>query len=224
MTDLIIDDALVRWSVPQDERAEALRTRPLLVMMHGYGSFEGDLINLQNFLPKHFVLASPRAPLIAPPPVVDGFAWFQMEDPGNPSPEDGERAVTALLGWLDRVAGTVEGGLSRVSLLGFSQGGAMATHALRTQPERFISVVNCSGFIIDCDMPGDKTLKTTRPPVFWGRDVDDPIITPNAISRTEDWIPGHSTPTIQLYPGVGHSISEQELRDINHFLNRLCPD
>ncbi len=224
MSVLTIDDAVVRWSVPEHSRAAELRVRPLLVLMHGYGSFEGDLINLREHLPPHFVLAAPRGPLEAPAPVVDGYAWFSMKRPGDPSSEEGEAAVTALLGWLDRLAVTVEGGLSRVILMGFSQGGAMALQALRTQPERFVAAVNCSGYVIDTDMPGDKALSMTRPPVFWGRDAEDPVITPDAISRTQKWLPDYSTLTAELYPGIQHSISAPELADISDFLNRVCPE
>lgn len=224
MSELVIDDEVVRWSVAPKGRYEQLRSRPLLVLMHGYGSFEGDLIGLAEQLPAHFVLASPRAPLIAPAPVVDGFAWFPMTERGNPQASEGNKSVSALLSWLDRIGSNVEGGLRRVALMGFSQGGAMVHHAMRTQPERFLAGVNCSGFTFTGEMPGDSALANSRPPVFWGRDVDDPIITPAAIARTETWLPTHSTLTQKLYPNIQHSISAEELADISEFLNRVCPD
>ena len=45
MTKLRIDDDVVRWAVdgrdaPADEALAALASRPLLLLMHGFGSFE----------------------------------------------------------------------------------------------------------------------------------------------------------------------------------------
>ncbi|TQM65798.1 alpha/beta hydrolase [Klugiella xanthotipulae] len=223
MTDVLIDDSLVRWSVPVDRVADALATRPLLLLMHGYGSFEGDLIELAPLLPDYFVCASPRAPLVAPAPVENGYAWFQIGDPGNPSLAEGDASVAAVLAWLDALAAHIPGGLPRVALMGFSQGGAMVTHLLRTLPARFLAGVNCSGFILSGDKPGDVELARRQPPVFWGRDVGDPIVTGEAIRRTAEWLPTHSTLTTRLYPGIQHSISREELGDISAFLAETVP-
>ncbi|MEG1391933.1 MAG: hypothetical protein RSC50_03405, partial [Aurantimicrobium sp.] len=75
MTFPAIDSTAVRWSVPREKVASALAERPLLLMMHGYGSNEGDLFSLGQYMPEEFVIASLRAPLSAGP----GFAWFQID-------------------------------------------------------------------------------------------------------------------------------------------------
>jgi phospholipase/carboxylesterase len=54
-----IDASAVLWSAPERERAG----RPLLVLLHGYGSHEGDLFGLSPRLPLGPVIASVRAPL-----------------------------------------------------------------------------------------------------------------------------------------------------------------
>lgn len=223
MTDLRIDPETVVWSLPEAERLEALRTRPLLVLMHGYGSFEGDLIQLAAGLPEGFVFASPRAPLVAPAPIENGYSWFPLTTPGNPNPADLDRSAAAVLTWLDTLDARVDGGLGEIALLGFSQGGAMMTTLFRHRPDRFAAGVNCSGFSVHPELPGDARLRERRPPVFWGRDEQDPIITPAAIARTAAWLPEHSTLTERLYPGIAHSISAQELGDIAAFLSEHVP-
>jgi phospholipase/carboxylesterase len=107
--------------------------------------------------------------------------------------------------------------------MGFSQGGCMVSMLMRHRPERFAAGVICSGFIAEMDAPGDTTLAQNRPPIFWGRDEHDPIIAQRMIEPTEAWLPEHSTLTAKLYPGIEHSISGEEMRDIHAFLSHTAP-
>ena len=53
-----LDSDAVIWSRPEAERAG----RPLLVLLHGLGSHEGDLFALSPYLPTEFTIAAVRAP------------------------------------------------------------------------------------------------------------------------------------------------------------------
>lgn len=210
ISSLALDSSAVVWSVPEVSIADELATRPLLVLMHGRGSHEQDLFALAPLLPPQFVIASLRAPLELAP---GSYSWFPVGESGRPSIVAADAAVGALFAWLDSVTAAAS-----VSLLGFSQGGAMTLHALRHAPERFAAFVNLAGFIITGDAPADESLESLRPPVFWGSDPADPVITAEAVARTAEWLPSHSTATIRHYDGIGHSISREELTDVNRFL------
>lgn len=210
-TKLTIDPSGVLWSVDEAEREAALAERPLLVLLHGRGSNEHDLFSLAPLFSTRSVVAAVRAPLTMMPGC---YSWFgEGATPGLPGRDDADRAVQALLNWLDTLPTSAD-----LALIGFSQGGAMAIHALRHAPERFTAAVNLAGFVISGDQPADASLETLRPPVFWGRDSADPIIPTSAISATAAWLPGHSSVTTRLYPGIGHSVSRQEIEDVNEFL------
>ncbi len=202
-----IDPTAVMWSASADERAD----RPLIVLLHGLSSHEGDLFGLAPYLPLDAVVASVRAPLVAPP----GYAWFPRdpERPGNPLAAAVDPGVDALADWLRGLPPHPS-----VGLFGFSQGGAVAVHALRRHPGIADYAVNLAGFVVDGDQPGDARLAATRPPVFWGRGAVDPVIPAAAIARTEAWLPGHSTLETGVYEGLGHAISEAELGDVTAFL------
>ena len=207
MTDsFVIDDSAIVWSIPSTDLAD----RPLVVLMHGRGSHERDLASLMPLLPSDFGYASLRAPLSF---AGGGFTWFASGAPGAPPVASVDASVVAVLDWLDRLAPT-----GPVSVGGFSQGGAMATHLMRHAPERFASYVNLAGFIVPGEAPADARLAQLRPPVFWGRDAADPVIPQSAVDRTEQWLPRHSRATIRTYPGVGHSISREEVDDVSEFL------
>jgi phospholipase/carboxylesterase len=212
---LTLDASAVVWSVPESARVSELATRPLLVLLHGRGSHEQDLFSLASLLPPEFVLAALRAPLQVAP---GSYSWFPVGDPGMPSIAAADSAVAALLVWLDTVPISTS-----VTLLGFSQGGAMAVHAIRLAPKRFSSVVNLAGFVIPGEAPADHALLGIMPPVFWGRDPADPVIPTEAVARTAGWLPSHSTLTVRYYEDIGHSISRDELADVNEFLRDILP-
>jgi len=203
-TSTTIDDAAVLWS------AADIAERPVLIIMHGYGSHEGDLFSLTPHLPLEPVIAALRAPL----PVGDGWSWFPINEPGSPDSAPVDAAVAAVLAWLDALPQQPK----QVGLLGFSQGGAMAIQLLRAAPERFSFAVNLSGFVANDPQPGDTVLAEQPLPVFWGRGTADSVIPTSAIERTQAWLPGHSTLTERIYEGLPHSISQAELGDVVAFL------
>ncbi|HEV7950739.1 MAG TPA: alpha/beta fold hydrolase [Glaciihabitans sp.] len=203
-----IDSDAVLWSAPERERAG----RPLLVLMHGYGSHEGDLFGLSPRLPLGPVIASLRAPITES----GGYAWFTMVDsePGNPPAANVNAAAEAVLEWLDTLDYT------SVSLLGFSQGAALSLQLLRHAPTRFAATVALSGFVASGGHEGDAELERIRPAVFWGRGTADPVIAASAVDRTSEWIPGHTTDTTRIYEDLTHSISPEEFTDVTAFLNQ----
>lgn len=203
-----LDTSAILWSAPERERAE----RPLLVLLHGYGSHEGDLFGMSPGLPLGPVIASVRAPLAES----GGWAWWSLQGsvPGDPSLAAVDKAADAVIEWLDTLEYT------SVSLLGFSQGGAMCLQLLRHAPDRFAATVTLSGFVPGGTHPGDAELARVRPKVFWGRGTQDPIIPAAAIDRTAQWLPEHADATIRIYEDVAHSISTEELREFSAFLSQ----
>jgi phospholipase/carboxylesterase len=196
----------VRWSAPERERA----ARPLLVLMHGYLSHESDLFGLSPLMPLGPVIASLRAPIA----LETGFAWFPISDDATLEEqfEVANESAEAVLAWLDGVEA------ASVGLLGFSQGGAMALQLLRHAPERFSYAVQLSGFALPGELPGDDTLRTRKPPVFWGRGTLDEVIPTRAIEFTNAWLPEHASVTANIYEDVAHAISERELSDAGSFI------
>ncbi|QTX05532.1 alpha/beta hydrolase [Agromyces archimandritae] len=214
MPDPTLDDRAVLWSAAGDDRTG----RPVLLLLHGYNSDESDLFGLAPYLPLEPVVASLRAPL----PAGYGYAWFPLGAPGSLlAPEQtlarrrgADAAVRAVLAWLDERVDA----RTPVGLLGFSQGGAIAIELLRARPERFAFAAVLAGFALDDAQPGDEELARIAPPVFWGRGTADEVIPAAAVAHTQHWLPEHASLTAGIYEGVGHQISELELRELVAFL------
>ncbi|GAA1117297.1 phospholipase [Citricoccus alkalitolerans] len=228
-------EPFVRWSRPESERGGT----HLLVVLHGYGADENDLFGIVPELPEKFTIASVRAPL-----VMDhgGYTWFPLTNSLQSSPLAVRAAIEDLQEWVT----AQRANFASTSLLGFSMGMAMATSLLRREPQAYACVVGLSGFAIDPTMaPGaesappaagvvpaevsgagplagffdDEAVKAVKPPVFWGRDQADPVITPDKIEYTHSWMNEYVDMTKVLYAGIGHGIGPQELRHVGEFLD-----
>lgn len=203
-----IDPDAVMWNVPPEERSG----RPLLVMMHGLGSHEGDLFGLNRFLPAGLVVASLRAPLR----YGGGYAWFDAGVRNGIDASLLDASVSGVLSWIDGL----EMAPSSIGLMGFSQGGCMALQLIRQSPERFDYVLQLSGFLGTAEHPGDTALaaRTPRMPVFWGRGDQDQAIPTAAVDRTDRWLTDHTAVQKHRYQ-MAHTISQDELADIVEFVS-----
>ena len=56
--------------------------------------------------------------------------------------------------------------------------------------------------------------------MFWGRGTNDDVIPPDLIAHTAVWLPEHSELSGRVYPGLTHSVSEDELLDVRTFLGK----
>ena len=195
------------WDDPTDEHA------PAIVLLHGYGSNERDLPGLASWLPEGVRWISPRAPL---PMHADAAMWFPLGLPGDPNPTEVDVATNTLWEWLDAQLPEQ----TPLIPVGFSQGGAMAMELLRTRPERIVAPILLAGLVAPTSQRNDAHLAQSRPAVFWGRGDMDGVIPSHAVVRADEFLAAHTTATIKVYPGLGHSVDERVMTDAKDFLTQ----
>jgi phospholipase/carboxylesterase len=188
----------------------------VVLLLHGYGADERDLPELMNYLPE-LAWVSPRAPERSS---VGGFSWYQVENPLTPDAQAIAEATQKLWNWID----TIVPADSPLIVLGFSQGGLMATQLLRTHPERILGTVILAGFVFDGELNGDAALKDLKPKVFYGRGLQDPMIDPQRVSKLNSWLQPHARAVIRKYDGLGHAIDQRVLADVSDFIDSLLVD
>lgn len=201
----------VVWSRTEDQRAGT----PLLVMMHGYGTDESRMVRLFDYLPAGFTCAALRAPM----PIGDHYGWFLLDYFLANDFADVVRVSNAVHAWVDSVRGVH----SSVSLLGYSQGMAMASTLLRLHPADYRAVVGLSGFVLNNELLALTDSFEDRPPFFWGRDKADLVINPDAVQYTAEWLEANTLLTARTYPGMGHAMSKREMVDVSAFLRHYVP-
>lgn len=189
---------------------------PVFVLLHGWGSNEYDLPDVLAYCGAGDAdFASLRAPIAYGP----GFTWFgTWAHEGVPEGESldtqAREACAAIHSWVDAHIDEER----PIVTLGFSQGGLLAAHLLRTYPARYAAAVSCSGWLAPGSVDGDVALTESKPPVFYGHGAADDIFPATDIAAMGEFWASHGTLTERVYPGMGHSISMEELRDIQHFL------
>ena len=193
-------------------RAGGDPARPIVLLLHGLGSHEQDLASLAPFLPPVFEYVAVRGILR----YVQGFAWFPMPvDPARPERID--PAATAVEEWIAVRRAT---GREVAGAIGFSQGGLLALHLLRRDPEALDFVVNLSGWPFPAELPGDAALAARRPPVLWGHGGADPLYDEAAETAIRAFLTEHTALEEERRPHLGHAVDEIELRAVAAFLTR----
>lgn len=196
----------VVWSKPEAERDGT----PLLVLMHGYGTDESRMVNLFQYLPAEFTCAALRAPMV----IGDHYGWFLLDYFLANDFADVITATNSVQGWIN----SVRGRHSSVSLMGYSQGMAMASTLLRLHPRDYKATVGLSGFVLENELLSLTDSFETPPPFFWGRDKADLVINEDAIAYTGQWLHENTQLTARTYPGMGHAMSKTEMVDVSAFL------
>ncbi|MBC3777693.1 prolyl oligopeptidase family serine peptidase [Pseudomonas sp. SWRI99] len=198
--------------------------RPLVIFLHGYGSNEADLIGMKFQLPAQYNYLSVQAPMA----LGEGrYQWFRKKGEGayNGETDDLKASGEKLRHFIAQAAKKYHTTTDKVYLVGFSQG-AMMSYEVGLRPPAIVGgFAALSGRLL----PVLKSeLKPGQPPlpvhVFIGHGTaDDPVpyrhgTEADALLQKLDY-----KPEFHAYPGVGHSISAAELRDLNGWLQRLNP-
>ncbi len=181
---------------------------PLVVLLHGRGADERDIIGLVDGLPSGPAYVAVRAP------VADGtgYAWFANRGTGRPVPESLAETTAWFRQWLD---GTAPDG-RRVILVGFSGGAAFAGAMVLAEPERFAGVALLYGTLpFDAGTPVDPG-RLTGVPVFVAQGEQDTVIPRELLDRTWRYLISDSGATVYARrdPG-GHAITVQTLTELH---------
>jgi predicted esterase len=111
----------------------------------------------------------------------------------------------------------------RVVLLGFSQGACLTLEFAARNARRYGAVVGLSGGLIGPDgTPRDYPGQFDATPVFLGcSDVDPHIPKERVLDTAEVFNRMGATVTVRLYPGMPHTVSEDELTVVHVLLEAI---
>ena len=114
---------------------------PLLVLLHGFGADENDLMPLAVRLDPRLAIASLRAPIRRP---AGGYSWMNS----NSSDADLDAAKRMVLECVDQVAIATGADRDRVYLAGFSQGAMLTLAIALTAPKQIAGAAVLSGRLV----------------------------------------------------------------------------
>ncbi|MDQ3929947.1 MAG: alpha/beta fold hydrolase [Chloroflexota bacterium] len=196
------------------------RGSPGLLMLHGRGADEADLMGLEAALDPRLTVISARAPFR----LGYGFAWYGMAQVGSPEDETLRASLGELQEFVERVVPAYNLDPSALFVMGFSQGGVMSSALALTVPERVRGVVMHSGYV-PVESGLDLKLEQAKgKPFFVAHGMYDEVIPVRFGRHANDYLTGIGAEvTYQEYP-IGHSISEESLDDLSEWLSRTIDD
>ena len=146
---------------------------PLLLLLHGYGANEEDLLGLAPHLDARLLCVSARAPYALD---FGGFAWFNIEIGAEGVRVDFAEAkepLAQILSLVDELRRAHRP--ARIFIAGFSQGASMALAAALKQPRDFAGAIALSGLCKPEMLPED-TVSVRGLKVFMSHGRFDPVI------------------------------------------------
>jgi len=184
---------------------------PLVVLLHGRGSHEADIIGLAGHLPEGAAYAAVRAPIAEG----GGYAWFANRGIGRPVADSLRATMDWFRAWLDDAAPQGR----PVVLVGFSGGAAFAGGLLLDDPARYSGAAILYGTMpFDAGVPTTPgRLDGTRVLVVHGE--ADTVIPRELLDRTWDYLTtdaGADTTAVRD-PG-GHGLSAEALGELRQWL------
>lgn len=184
---------------------------PLVVLLHGRGSHEQEILALAEHLPPGAAYAAVRAPIAEG----GGYAWFANRGVGRPVAESLRATMDWFHSWLDTVAQPGR----PVVLIGFSGGAAFAGGLLLDAPDRYAGAAILYG-----TLPFDAGVSTVPArlagvPVVVAQGDHDTVIPRELLDRTWHYLTGESgAATIARRDPVGHGIAAPALGNLAGWL------
>lgn len=189
---------------------------PLVVLFHGRGSNEDDLLSIADELPPAFAFVALRGPIAMD---FGGYTWFENRGLGRPVGRSLRSSVDLVQSWLDDLDSS-RFDVDRIVLLGFSAGMLMASALLIDRPERFRGAVLLSGTLPWDNGEIEPTAgRFANVPIFYGRGEYDDVIPLDLVARSVAYLENDSGAalTAHLYP-TDHAITSDELGDIRNWM------
>ncbi|HEX6666938.1 MAG TPA: phospholipase [Solirubrobacterales bacterium] len=191
----------------------------LLVLHHGRGTEERDLLGLADLLDpgRRLRVVTPRAPMQLPGS--PGYHWYLVPRVGYPDPETFFAARAALAELHDELWAQGGVGPERTVLGGFSMGSVMSyAMALGAERPAVAGILAFSGFVptVEGWEPSFADRTGTRAFIAHGR--NDPVIEVGFGQQARDLLLGGSLDVTYRESEIGHQIDPGSLRDATEWL------
>ena len=187
--------------------------RGAIIALHGRGGDAEDIAGLARAAaPRDTAIFAPRAA---------GHTWYPYRflEPIERN-EPYQSSALPVVGVLIAAMGNAGMPAERVALLGFSQGACLALEYAARYPRRYAGVIGFSGGLIG--PPGTRfndSGSLAGTPVLLGCSDVDAHIPIERVEVTAEALGGlDAAVDLRIYPGMGHTVNEDELRAAQRLL------
>ncbi len=202
-------------------------SKATLIVMHGYGANEFDLLGIADYFKEPLTVLSFRAPL---PVQWGGHSWYHLSQNPDGSlladDESRKQSEEKVLAELPGILEETESDPSNLYFMGFSQGAAMCysligRHDLAKHGLGVRGVIAMSGYIPKDVMEPMATRRFEGLPVFMSHGDEDLLIQSEALPIAKEHLTKLGAEVDgRIYTQMGHSISDEVLVDLTAWLTR----
>ncbi|HEU4598649.1 MAG TPA: phospholipase [Solirubrobacterales bacterium] len=204
------------------ERAASGEPAGLLVLHHGRGTSERDLIGLADLLDpeRRLRVVTPRAPLTLPGS--PGYHWYVVPRVGHPDRATFEAAREALAALHDRLWEESGIGPDCTVLGGFSMGAVMSyAMALGAERPPVAGILAFSGFVPAVEGWEPALADRTDTRVFVSHGRRDPVIGVEFAERARELLEDGGLDVTYRESELGHQIDPAHLREASGWLGEV---
>jgi phospholipase/carboxylesterase len=208
----------------QAERPAAGQPAGLLVLHHGRGTDEEDLLGLADVLDpgRRLHVVSPRAPLrLQGSP---GYHWYVVERVGYPDPRTFHASYSQLCAFHDQLWATTGVSPAQTVLGGFSMGSVMSyATGLGAGRPRPAGILAFSGFVPTVDGWQPELETRAGLPVLISHGANDPVIDVEFARRARDLLRGSGLDVHYLESDAAHYIDPAHVQEAARWMERVLP-
>jgi phospholipase/carboxylesterase len=190
---------------------------PTLVLLHGRGTDENDLLELVSQLPPRLLVVSVRAPHRYQ---YGGYKWFDLDDIGDINIDQLLSSCNAFIRCLDDIRQKYPVDPNRLFLFGFSMGAIMSLAISLSDPSHFKGIAAHSGMLPHHERLPYRWNELGNTSFFIAHGQYDPIV-PVGLGRQahQQLMQSNASVIYREYP-IQHTISEESLCDIAAWLQK----
>jgi len=192
------------------------RAKAAMIMVHGRGATAESMFSLADeFAQPDFHYVAPQAQNHTWYP----YSFLQPKENNQPGLSSGLQRIHDLMEDIKSAGIPVE----KIILLGFSQGGCLATEFAARHPQKLGGVVGLSGGligpVIETSLYSGSMEQT---PVFLGCSNVDPHIPKERVDETEAVFEKlNANVTKSIYPGMPHTVNEDEIKTVRGMMANI---
>ena len=191
---------------------------PAILMLHGRGADEEDLLGVAPSLDDRFLVISARAPFPYPS---GGYTWYDVGEIGAPQPETFRRSYNGLVTFLDEIRKGYPLDPKKLICFGFSMGAVMSYALALSRPEHFRGVSANSGYIAEGTFLTYRWQELNDTRVMITHGTQDPVIPISMARHARDLFTSSSAQlTYREYPAA-HHLTEESLRDTTEWMTSV---
>lgn len=193
--------------------------RAAVIAVHGRGA------NPEDIMPLAMLVGGPGLTYVAPRAAEGTWYPHRFLEPverNQPWLDSALGVLASTLAWL----GSAEIPPARTLVLGFSQGACLALEFAARNARRYGGLVGFSGALIGPPAtPREYSGSLAGTPVFLGCSDRDPHVPADSVLETGDTLRAMGGEvTVRLYPGLGHTVSEDEIEAARSIARALTAD